>query len=214
MRGAGEPGGSEGTPSLSVLLESHRESLLRLVRREARGLLSYEGVDDLVQGVHLRALEVGERFVYQGEKAFLGWLFTLARRHFADRADYWSALKRRGPALLRLTTADPSVSRRDRGRLPAVSGPGPATRASEKEEIALVLRAVSLLLPRDQKILHWLSEGIDLEETAARLGLSYDAAERARLRAADRLRKAFSIVSPRRGPGRSRANQPPGPATT
>ncbi len=56
-------------------------------------------------------------------------------------------------------------------------------------------RAIALLLPRDRDIVRWTTEGMTIEEQAARLGLSQEAATRAQSRALERLRKAYRLVS-------------------
>lgn len=178
---------------LATHLAAHREPLLRFVERHAGSVLRFESADDLVQGVHLRALSGGGEFEYRGDKEWLGWLYALARSHIADRHAHWSALKRRPSRLLRLTggaTDDP-----DAAAEPAGSATGPSTFASRREQLATAVRALALLLPRDRDLVRWHSEGVDLDEQARRLGIGYDAAERAHLRALDRFRKAFRLVS-------------------
>jgi RNA polymerase sigma factor (sigma-70 family) len=187
-----------GEPSLQSLLASTRETLLRWVRREGEDLARRESPEDLVQGIHVKALEVADRFEYRGEKEFLGWLFAVASQHLARRRAYWSAWKRDSDAIRRLSTLASKPARRVRGGSPATSAPGPSTVASGKEEIELAMKAIALLLPKDRDIVQWITEGLSIRDTADRLGISYDAAERARLRAVERLRKAFEIARTRR----------------
>ncbi len=178
---------------LAPLLASHRAPLLRFIERHAGSVLRFESAEDLVQGVHLRAISGGVAFEYRSEKEWLGWLYALARSHLADRRSHWSALKRRPSRLLRLTggaTDDP-----DAASEPAGSATGPSTFASRREQLATAVRALAVLLPRDRDLVRWHSEGVELDEQARRLGIGYDAAERAHLRALDRFRKAFRLVS-------------------
>jgi DNA-directed RNA polymerase specialized sigma24 family protein len=58
---------------------------------------------------------------------------------------------------------------------------------------------MGLLLPRDRELVTWASNGLTGPEMATRLGISEEAAEKARARALERLRKAFSLVSRGRG---------------
>ena len=190
-----QPGREDPAPALGELLERHRDALRRLVERRGKGLLSFESPDDLVQGIHLRALEVADRFAYRGEREFLGWIARLARQHFADRHEYWSALKRNPRGLLRLSSLASTLGARPRPGAPPSPTPGPATLASRREEVDLALRAIGLLLPRDQMLVRWIGEDLPIAEVASRLGISPDAAERARRRAVERLRKAYSLVS-------------------
>ncbi|HKE00486.1 MAG TPA: sigma factor, partial [Planctomycetota bacterium] len=61
-------------PSLTTLLDAHRDALRAIVLRRGSGLLRFESADDLVQGVQLRALEAREHFEFRGEREFVGWL--------------------------------------------------------------------------------------------------------------------------------------------
>ncbi|HVR72972.1 MAG TPA: sigma-70 family RNA polymerase sigma factor [Planctomycetota bacterium] len=196
-------------PPLDALLERHRASLLRAVERRASGLLRFESAEDLVQGIHLRALRVADRLEYRGEKAFYGWLLKVAQQHIADRHEYWSARKRDGGRMLRITACGTFSSSKTGAVSPAAQGTGASTLASRKEELAIAARAVALLLPRDQELVRYFSEGLSVAETAGRIGISGDAAERARLRALDRFRKTFELLSRAgvRPEGRARKGQ-------
>ena len=48
--------------------------------------------------------------------------------------------------------------------------------------------------PWDQDLLRWSSQGDSIAEIAARLEISLEAAQRARLRALERLEKAFRFL--------------------
>ena len=61
-----------------------------------------------------------------------------------------------------------------------------------KELLALARQALAALGERDQKLVGWLCEDLSIDEIAERLEISYDAAERARLRALERFRKSFA----------------------
>jgi RNA polymerase sigma factor (sigma-70 family) len=169
------------------LLAAHSADLLLFLRKHGKRLLDHETEEDLLQGVRLRALESAGDFRYEGQEAFFAWLHALARSYLADREKHWSALRRNPGALLRLTAADP-----------ASTATGPSTRASRKEQLKLALEALATLLPKDRDLVRWSSEDVPLEEQAARLGVSYDAAKQARLRALERFRKAYEL-STRRG---------------
>lgn len=180
---------------LDELLVAKRPALRALVAREAGGLLRYQTADDLVQTIHVRALEKRAQFTDQGDDAFVGWLFTVARRVLADRRAHWSALKRRSGRLLRYTasvtrTADPRAVAE-----PQADQSGPSTFAARREQIVLATKALDLLLERDQKLVRWSAEGVDLDEQARLLGLTYTAVSQAKKRALDRFRKAFTLVT-------------------
>jgi RNA polymerase sigma factor (sigma-70 family) len=174
------------------MLVLHRPDMLAFVTKEARGLLRFESAEDLTQGVHLRALERGGGFEYRGDTEFFAWVYRLARTYLADRRSHWSALKRRSGRLLRLT-AGVGDSLGAVGEPPG-SRTGPSTFAARREQIVLATKALDLLLPRDRDLVRWSGEGLTTEEQAERLGISAEAAGRARRRALTRFRKTFRLV--------------------
>ena len=181
--------------ALPDLVAAHRDTLVRHLAPRAGWLLRYEALDDLVQGVQARALERGGAFRYESEARFVAWLQQVAQSYLADRSNYWTALKRRAAALLRLTAAESAY---DDGRsVPAPPAPlaGPSTVAQKREQLSLAIRVLATLSERDQKLVRWSSRGVDLKEQAERLGIGYDAAKRASARALDRFRKAYRFAS-------------------
>lgn len=185
-----------GPAELARLLRAHEAVVAAIVRSEAGvTLLRFDSVEDLVQGTLHEAVRSAESLEWRGEAAFVSWLCTIARRHLGSRRDYWFAGKRFHGNLLRLTLSGSAAS-------PAGSRPGPATFAFRREQLVLARKAVALLMDRDQKLVTWAAEGVSASEMATRLGISPDAAEKARERALDRLRKAFDLLRPRdAGPG-------------
>jgi RNA polymerase sigma factor (sigma-70 family) len=177
---------------LEALLEAHASELRGFVRAHGGQLLRRESEEDLVQGITLRALERANSFRDRGAAAFRAWLVAVARSYLADRANYWKALRRKPGALLRLTSGGTG------GVDPAATATGPSTLAARREHLRLAVQAVAALPPRDRDLVRWTSEDVPIEEQAARLGLSYDAAKQARLRALERFRKAFDLATRRR----------------
>jgi len=177
---------------LAELLERHRENLVRYMRAHAGWLRRFESTEDLAHGCVARALGRQRSFSYRGPEAFRGWLFGVARSHLADRSAHWSALKRRPSRLLRLTQSgeDPNAARE-----PPRDRTGPATFAARREQLRLAVRALGALLPRDQKIVRWTSEGLTVAEQAEQLGIGPEAAKKAHARALDRFRKAYLLAS-------------------
>ncbi len=186
--------------TLSARLIAHREVLANFLRRSGGGLLRHETVGDQVQGVHLRALEVAERFEYRGEAEFINWLKQLARQHIADRHRYWGARKRCARNMLRLTAADMSTSDSRTGLQIAASTTSPSGYAVRKERFATAIRAISVLLPRDRQIIDWIAEGKPVAEIAETLGLGLEAAERARRRTIERFLEVYRRLD--EGPAR------------
>ncbi len=180
---------------LEGLLLRYRADLERFLERHASGLLRYENAEDLVQGVHARALAEAEAYEHRGEKEFLGWLHTLARRYVADRHDYWSAMKRGSGKVLRLSFSGTASGLAEGRPLPPGSEPGPSTFASRRELLGFATKALAVLPERDRRLVRWMSEGVDLKVQAERLEISYAAAQRAGLRALERFRKAFELAS-------------------
>lgn len=180
--------------NLQQLLLDHRAAIESIVRREAGVvLLRFEAIDDLLQGVSQEAVKSAAAFRYEGHEAFIGWMTVLARRFLSGRRDYWLAHKRNPGQVLRLTFTGAEGRPVERREL-ADTSTGPATFAFRREQLVLATRALAMLLPRDREIVTWLSEGSDTQEIAHRLDLSLDAAEKARTRALERLRKAFAIL--------------------
>jgi len=190
---------SDATPDLSALLERNRARLVGFVRGEGKQVLRFESEDDLVQGIHVHALAVEEHFEYRSDNEFIAWLFTVARQHIVNRQRYWSAARRDGGNMLRVTSGggNSSVSS---GIRPAASQTGPGTLAGKREQLALATKVVGLLSERDQRLIQWMSEDVPLEEVAERLDLTYDAAKRARLRAMERFRQTFELIQKKAGP--------------
>lgn len=184
--------------ALPTLLAQRGDEVLRFARRRAGRLLRYEAAEDLAQGIRARALERGRDFEFRSENEFLSWLYTVARTYLADRRSYWTALKRRPARLLRLTWADTDTTDRAAVPEPPSTRTGPSTFASRREQLALAVKALAVLLPRDRDLVTWNAEGLSIADLAERLDLSHEAAERARLRALERFRKAYRLVAGRR----------------
>ena len=174
--------------NLPELLIQHRTHLLRYVERRAGPVLRYETAEDLVQAIHLHALENQAAFEYRGLQPFLAWLNEVARRFLKDRREHWSALKRRPAELFRLTHA---------GAEPEAQRTGPGTFADRREQVDLAVKALDMLPPRDREIVQCATQGLDDASVARRLGLEPRTAARARQRALDRFRKAYRLLRQR-----------------
>ncbi|HLO39737.1 MAG TPA: sigma-70 family RNA polymerase sigma factor [Phycisphaerales bacterium] len=190
---------SEPVYTVESLVIEHRGVLDALVRREAGiVLLRFESVDDLVQGISQEAIRSSKGFTYGGPSAFASWLTLIGRRYLSARRDYWLAHKRNPGNVLRLTVSGSGTRPRPRAEL-ADTATGPATFAFRREQLILATRAMAMLLPRDREIITMMSEGLQGAQIAERLGVSLDAAEKARTRAVERLRKAFELLGQKRG---------------
>lgn len=187
-----EPPPANGLPRSAQPNEELRDrlmrampSLRRFLSERARRLVALESIEDLLQGLIAHVLEVEGRFQYRGEEEFLGWLRKVAKQHIANRARYWRVRKNVVRRLLR----EPSSSEPG-GRLePILDRMGPVTLALLKEEVLLLTKTLSLLLPRDQKILACVAQGGTLEDVAELLAVGHEAAKKARQRALGRLQE-------------------------
>jgi RNA polymerase sigma factor (sigma-70 family) len=186
--------GADPAPDLGALLQRHRGLAASIVRDRAAGLLRFETVDDLLQGATLRALEAAAGFRWQGEPSFLAWWRRIVESHVSDRRAHWGALKRRSGRVLRLAGEGETFGSAGVGE-PVADATGPSTFAARRELIALTVRALDLLLPRDRDLVRWSADGMTLEEQARRLDVGYEAAGKARQRALDRFRKTFALLS-------------------
>jgi RNA polymerase sigma factor (sigma-70 family) len=180
-------------PSLEALLARHSGLVASIVRQEAGiTLLRFDSVDDLIQGARQDVVRSAATFEWRGEDAFRSWLAIITRRHLSARREYWFACKRNPGAMLRLTLSGPGGTIRSQL---AASGAGPATFAQRREQLTLVTKAVAMLLPRDRDLVACIAQGNSTDEIAVKFGLTPEAAGKARLRALDRLRKAFLLLS-------------------
>lgn len=184
------------SPRLEDLLLQHSSRLLAFLRKNARTLLAYEAVEDLMQGVHVRCVEQQAAFVYRSEPEFLAWAYAIVRGHIADRHEYWSALKRRSGRVLRYTLSQASAGD-NAVQLPPGSRTGPGTFAERREMLAIATRALAALPARDRQLVQWHSEKLSLEEQAKHLDITYAAAQKAGLRALERFRKTFELLTKR-----------------
>ena len=174
---------------LSELLVRHRADLIRFVSRHASARLRrFEAPDDLVQGIHVQALRQKERFEYRGDREFFAWLYRIARSYLLDRAAHWYALRRRSVRLVRIAQAESGSLP---GFEPPATGTSPSSFANRRDRLVLVSRALSTLPPRDREMIQLSSAGLSIGEIAEKLDLAYDTAARARLRAFERLKKAY-----------------------
>ncbi|MHC4846829.1 MAG: sigma-70 family RNA polymerase sigma factor [Planctomycetota bacterium] len=181
---------------LEELLARHQKELENYIAPRAGWLLRYESVDDLAQGVRMRAIERGGSFRYEGDAPFFAWLNRVAQSYLADRANYWSALKRKSAGLLRLTAGGSHGSPGTAAAATPISTmTGPETVAHRKELLTLAVQVLAALPERDARMVRWSSEGIPLQEQAERLDISYEAAKKAGQRALDRFREAYRFAS-------------------
>jgi DNA-directed RNA polymerase specialized sigma24 family protein len=86
-----------------------------------------------------------------------------------------------------------------RRREPASRRTGPSTRAERRDLLVVATRALAALPERDAELVRHLMHGLPISETASRLSITPEAAQRARLRAVERLKKVFALARARAG---------------
>jgi RNA polymerase sigma factor (sigma-70 family) len=180
-------------PSVEQLLLRHQPMLKLLVWTRARALLRYEAAEDLLQDVNLHALQVAGRFEYRSDEQFTGWLRKVAQQCLINRHRSWSALRRNLGELCDL--AEHTSDDQRRGAHASAREAGPATLAERRDLLTLMARMITTLPGRDQRILLWEAADVPLAEIANRLDLSRESANRARLRALERLRVVLAAVT-------------------
>ena len=175
------------------LVATHRDALMSYVTNHAgRPLLRFDTVEDLVQGTILEALNSAEGFESRGEEECRAWFFTVAHRHMIRRREYWFSMKRDSRKVAKLTLTG---SRGSATSLPIpYTGSGPVTHSDRRDLVLRVTMAMAMLLPRDRELLRWAAEGASTKELAERLEMTEASAGQARLRAFDRLRKAYRLL--------------------
>ena len=120
---------------LRSLLERHLDRVRQVIGREGGGLLRLESSEDLVQNISLEVLRAEDRFRYEGDAAFVGFLTTIARRHLAGRRDYWNAVKRNAGHLLRISTRETAPGDPRSGVDPSDPRTGPRTFADRRDQL-------------------------------------------------------------------------------
>lgn len=182
----------------SALVEMRGDLTGFLGRHASPTLMRFETAEDLFQGFASHALGRWERFEDRGEGSAGAWLYELGRNYLRDRHRHWTALKRGSGKVLRSGLGAPisSMGHQAGGGSsePTASQTGPATIAAKREELVLAAKALALLLPRDRQLVEWSAQGMSVNDMAAELKLTPDAASKARNRALDRLRKTHELV--------------------
>jgi RNA polymerase sigma factor (sigma-70 family) len=181
---------------MDELVAAHRPALMSYVANHAgRPLLRFDTVEDLVQGAILEALNSADGFEARSEEECRSWLFTVTHRHLIRRREYWFSMKRDSSKVAKLTLTG---SRGDATSIPIpYKGSGPVTHYDRRDLVLRVTKAMAMLLPRDRELLRFAAEGASTKELAERLDMTEASAGQARLRAFDRLRKAYRLLEQR-----------------
>lgn len=144
--------------------------MLCLAHLAGRAVRARVELEDLAQEVFLRALAdpAGLPPAEQGERALRHYLAHVARNVVVDVARAARTAKRDGQREERLERSSWS---RSGGCEPALAGPGPATLAAGRDELARLLAAFARLAPDHRRVLGLRQfEGLDARVTAQRMG--------------------------------------------
>lgn len=177
-----------------------QSEMLALARRRAGPhVLRLETAEDLVQGICAHVLERGIDPALDSDAKRRAWLLRVASNYIADRRDHWTALRRDGSRVLRMSFAEGVETSYGKVADLAASVTGPSTFAVRREQVSIAALALDMLLPRDRELIEGLSKGLSIDEQAAALKIGYEACERARLRAIERFRRTFKLALQGRG---------------
>ena len=165
--------------ALELLLERMRPRLEAWVAlRMGPALQARVDAEDLVQEILLKAAAAIESFRPEGKRAFVKWLFTVARHQISDRQRHHMAAKR-----------DVQREQELRSGIPA-RRTGPYSRAERSDLMERLFDALALLPENYRDIVRLRRiEFLDNEEAAERLGLSRENASVLYVRAMQALRK-------------------------
>lgn len=180
-------------PSLAEALVTYSSAIEAFVARGAGRLVHREAVEDLAQGVCLRMLERADSFEWRSELEFLSWTKVVVGSYLNTRRQYWNAARRNAGHVLRVSLGGRS-DRSHAGVDPASLRTGPATFAARRDQMHVATQAMSMLLDRDQRIIEHERNGLSITEIGQELGLTTEAAGRARLRAHGRFHRAFELL--------------------
>ena len=174
----------QGAVPLAECLVRHLDRIVLLVASHlSRKLSRTISVEDLTHEVIVEALEHRARFEYRGEASFIRWISTLAYRMVCD------AVRRddRAPRTLSIGN-DPSTAH----GVHASHIPGetrtPSSIVARDERCRQVREVLAALPEKDRTVIRGVQlEGRSLEEVAAAMGCSRDAAAKRLGRALARL---------------------------
>lgn len=180
-------------PRLLRIIHDLQPTLRRIIHRRTGALtLQFETPEDVLQGAQYELLRRAETFEYRGDDGTRSWVFQVVRGYIAKRRVHWKALKRSSTRVLRLDATRSGRKRSVRSRGLISPATGPFTFAARREQLVHAAQALASLSTRDRQLVQRSVEGVSIQGLAEGLGVSYAAAERARLRAFARLRKAYA----------------------
>ncbi len=184
-----EPTGPCATPGhgvvpLSECLVRHFDRIVLIVASHTSAKLAGTvGVEDLAHEVIVEALEHRARFEYRGEASFVRWISTLAYRMVCD------AVRRvdRAPRTLSIGNDPATAHDVHPSHIPGQTRT-PSSILCRDERCRLVREVLAALHERDRAVIRMVQlEGQSLEEVAAAMSCSKDAAAKRLGRALARL---------------------------
>jgi len=176
-------GDEDAWTALQAVYLDRAQSIVQL--EAGKALRAREELDDIVAAVHARVFQDLPKLEYQGDKAFFGWIATLARNVIRQRALHHRR-QRRAQSPERLTRGGSHGGVRE-SVVPG-QGPGPVTRADDADLKAKIQQHLPRLSPADQQVLALFFEyGDDMQAIARALGIEKPAAHMRWSRAKRRL---------------------------
>jgi RNA polymerase sigma-70 factor (ECF subfamily) len=157
-----------------ALLDRHEPALRTWLDRNLPGSLRRRvSSDDLLQEAYLVAVRRGPEFEDRGEGSFRAWLRRIAELKLREAIDHHLGAAKRG--------GDREVTRGARPDTAqfAAGGPTPSELAIAGELRDAVRRATERLRPDDREIVRLVQvDGLTIEQCAARLGRTSEAARK------------------------------------
>lgn len=163
-------------PALDALFAREWPRLRRvLARKVGPALLQRVDLDDLVQEACAEALRRLPSFAAEQPGSFSSWLTALAVHRLQNVRRTLDAAKRSPQREQPL--AGPSSASNEPRADPDALGPGPRTLAASDEGVSELQEAMAELSPIDQEVIRLARmEGLPLDEVAARVGRTRNAA--------------------------------------
>ena len=177
-------GSGQGIVPLSECLVRHFDRIVLVVASHMSAKL-YRSMDveDLTHEVIVEALQHHDGFEYRGEAPFVRWISTLAYRMVCD------AWRRHNRAPQTLGISNDATTGRDvrPSHIPGQTRT-PSSIVARDEQCRQVQAVLASLREQDRTVVRMVQlEGLPLEEVAAEMGCSRDAAAKRLLRALGRL---------------------------
>jgi RNA polymerase sigma-70 factor, ECF subfamily len=180
------------------LLEIHRESLLRVVRRRLDPQLSGRlGASDVVQESFLEATRRLPEYLRLNKMPFFLWLRLLTVQKLLALKKHHRAKMRDPRKEVAIRQPDSTAGTRARAASPPAKGKDPVEAAMRAEAKASLRKALRQMDPGDRQVLVLRHlKNLTSAEAASALGIREDALRQRHLRALYKLRRLMKAAGP------------------